>query len=93
MARAVTRWRPWKTNRKRSGRCNFNPEVHHTQRGVDRLRNFVINSAGVVGTGQPQHFIDESIRQVRQTVGEQGRVICALSSGRRGLRCGCHAGR
>src|SRR6185369_14620560 len=25
--------------------------------------------------------IDETIRQVRQTVGEQGRVICALSGG------------
>ncbi|HEY4676902.1 MAG TPA: glutamine-hydrolyzing GMP synthase, partial [Candidatus Angelobacter sp.] len=59
----------------------FHPEVHHTKRGVDLLRNFVVNICGARGDWTPQHFIDETIRQVRQTVGEQGRVICALSGG------------
>ena len=59
----------------------FHPEVHHTKRGVDLLRNFVFNICGARGDWTPQHFIDETIRQVRQTVGEQGRVICALSGG------------
>jgi GMP synthase (glutamine-hydrolysing) len=59
----------------------FHPEVHHTKRGVDLLRNFVVHICGARGDWTPQHFIDETIRQVRQTVGEQGRVICALSGG------------
>jgi GMP synthase (glutamine-hydrolysing) len=59
----------------------FHPEVHHTQRGTDLLRNFVYEICGARGDWTPQHFIQESIRQVRETVGEQGRAICALSGG------------
>jgi GMP synthase (glutamine-hydrolysing) len=59
----------------------FHPEVHHTRRGIDLLRNFVYDICGARGDWTPQHFIDETIRQVRETVGEQGRAICALSGG------------
>jgi GMP synthase (glutamine-hydrolysing) len=59
----------------------FHPEVHHTKRGADLLRNFVMDICGARPEWTPQHFIDETIRQVRETVGEQGRVICALSGG------------
>ncbi|HZU31430.1 MAG TPA: glutamine-hydrolyzing GMP synthase [Candidatus Angelobacter sp.] len=59
----------------------FHPEVHHTKRGVELLRNFVYNICGARGEWTPQHFIDETIRQVRETVGEFGIAICALSGG------------
>jgi GMP synthase (glutamine-hydrolysing) len=59
----------------------FHPEVHHTKLGTDLLRNFVYDICGARGDWTPQHFIDEAIRQVRDTVGEQGRAICALSGG------------
>ncbi|HMF90332.1 MAG TPA: glutamine-hydrolyzing GMP synthase [Candidatus Angelobacter sp.] len=59
----------------------FHPEVHHTKRGIDLLRNFVVDICGARGDWTPQHFIDESIKQIHQTVGEEGRVICALSGG------------
>jgi GMP synthase (glutamine-hydrolysing) len=59
----------------------FHPEVHHTKLGKDLLRNFVYDICGARPEWTPQHFIDESIRQVRETVGEQGRAICALSGG------------
>jgi GMP synthase (glutamine-hydrolysing) len=59
----------------------FHPEVHHTKLGTDLLRNFVYDICGAKGDWTPQHFIDEAIRQVRETVGEQGRAICALSGG------------
>jgi GMP synthase (glutamine-hydrolysing) len=59
----------------------FHPEVHHTKRGVDLLRNFVYEICGASPSWTPQHFINETIRQVRETVGEQGRAICALSGG------------
>lgn len=59
----------------------FHPEVHHTKHGIDLLRNFVYEICDARGDWTPQHFIDETIRQVRETVGEKGRVICALSGG------------
>ena len=59
----------------------FHPEVHHTKNGSDLLRNFVLNICGARGDWTPQHFIEETIRQVKKTVGEQGRAICALSGG------------
>jgi GMP synthase (glutamine-hydrolysing) len=59
----------------------FHPEVHHTQRGADLLRNFALDICGCAGDWTPQHFIHETIRQVQRTVGEQGRAICALSGG------------
>jgi GMP synthase (glutamine-hydrolysing) len=59
----------------------FHPEVHHTRQGIDILRNFVMDICGARGEWTPQHFIDETIHQVRETVGEEGRVICALSGG------------
>jgi len=59
----------------------FHPEVHHTQRGTEVLRNFVYDICGARGDWTPQHFIQESIQQIKEKVGEQGRAICALSGG------------
>ena len=59
----------------------FHPEVAHTEGGTAILRNFVYDICGAKGDWTPQHFIDETIRQVRAIVGEQGRAICALSGG------------
>ena len=58
----------------------FHPEVHHTPLGTDILRNFALNICGAKPTWTAQHFIDATVAQVRQQVG-QGRAICALSGG------------
>ncbi len=58
----------------------FHPEVHHTQLGSDILRNFALNICGAQPSWTPQHFIDATVAQVRQQVGN-GRAICALSGG------------
>ena len=58
----------------------FHPEVHHTQHGTDILRNFALEICGAKPTWTPQHFIDSTIENIRQTVGN-GRAICALSGG------------
>jgi GMP synthase (glutamine-hydrolysing) len=58
----------------------FHPEVHHTPRGKDILRNFVLNLCGAKPTWTAQHFIDATVEQVRKQVGD-GRAICALSGG------------
>jgi GMP synthase (glutamine-hydrolysing) len=59
----------------------FHPEVHHTRLGTDLLRNFVYDICGACADWTPQHFIQEAIRQVKETVGAEGRAICALSGG------------
>jgi GMP synthase (glutamine-hydrolysing) len=59
----------------------FHPEVHHTKLGTDLLRNFVYDICGARPDWTPQHFIHEAIRQIKETVGEEGRAICALSGG------------
>ncbi len=58
----------------------FHPEVHHTPLGADILRNFAVNICGATPSWTPQHFIDATVAQVRQQVGN-GRAICALSGG------------
>jgi GMP synthase (glutamine-hydrolysing) len=58
----------------------FHPEVVHTERGSDILRNFVYDVCGCTGDWTIRSFIDESTARIRQQVGE-GRVVCALSGG------------
>ncbi len=58
----------------------FHPEVHHTPQGTQILRNFIFGICGAKPTWTPQHFIDTTIEQTRQSVGS-GRAICALSGG------------
>ncbi len=58
----------------------FHPEVHHTPLGTDILRNFALNICSAKPNWTAQRFIDETIANVRQTVGS-GRAICGLSGG------------
>ena len=58
----------------------FHPEVHHTRLGTQILRNFVLNICQAQPDWTAQHFIEETIASVRQTVGT-GRALCALSGG------------
>ena len=58
----------------------FHPEVSHTEGGKDILRRFLYEQAGFRGDWTPESFIDESIRAIREQVGE-GRVLCAVSGG------------
>ncbi len=58
----------------------FHPEVVHTPRGRDILRNFVVDIAGASQTWTPAGFVETTVARVRELVGN-GRVICALSGG------------
>jgi GMP synthase (glutamine-hydrolysing) len=58
----------------------FHPEVHHTHRGRDILQRFVYDVAGVKPNWFPGSFIEQTVQQVRERVGE-GRALCALSGG------------
>lgn len=58
----------------------FHPEVMHTPRGRQLLRNFVVDVCGCRPDWTPAHFIEEQVREIRQRVG-QGRVVLGLSGG------------
>jgi GMP synthase (glutamine-hydrolysing) len=58
----------------------FHPEVHHTKRGTDILRNFVLNICHAKPTWTPRHFVDSTVSAVREQIGA-GHAICALSGG------------
>jgi GMP synthase (glutamine-hydrolysing) len=58
----------------------FHPEVAHTERGLEILRNFAYQICGCTGDWTMQSFIDESVARIRQQVGDR-RVVCALSGG------------
>jgi GMP synthase (glutamine-hydrolysing) len=66
----------------------FHPEVAHTPRGREILRNFVIDIAGARPTWTAANFIETTVADIRHTVDtharettSDGRVICALSGG------------
>jgi GMP synthase (glutamine-hydrolysing) len=66
--------------RRRLYGVQFHPEVAHTPRGGEILRNFLYTICGCRGGWSAASFIESSIGQIRDSVGE-GRVLCALSGG------------
>jgi len=58
----------------------FHPEVLHTPRGRDILNNFLFNICGCSGDWKMSSFIEQSVKQIRERVGDK-KVLCALSGG------------
>lgn len=58
----------------------FHPEVNHTPKGTDMLRNFLYNVCGCSGDWQMSSFASESIKQLREKIGDK-KVLCAMSGG------------
>ncbi|WP_417478460.1 glutamine-hydrolyzing GMP synthase [Maricaulis sp.] len=58
----------------------FHPEVVHTPRGAQLLRNFTHFIAGLSGDWSMAAFKDEAIAKIRAQVGDK-RVLCGLSGG------------
>ena len=58
----------------------FHPEVQHTERGNEILRNFIFAVCGARPNWSGASFISETVEAVRRQVG-RGRAICALSGG------------
>ncbi len=59
----------------------FHPEVTHTQGGVEILRRFLIDIAGIPADWDMGSVLQEQIDAVRKQVGPDDHVICALSGG------------
>jgi GMP synthase (glutamine-hydrolysing) len=58
----------------------FHPEVVHTPRGMDVMRNFLYRACEALPTWTPVSIIDESVAAIREQVGKAS-VVCALSGG------------
>lgn len=58
----------------------FHPEVQHSERGFDLLKNFTLNVCGCVGDWKMENFIDQQVKAIREQVGDK-KVLLALSGG------------
>jgi GMP synthase (glutamine-hydrolysing) len=58
----------------------FHPEVTHTLQGTKLLHRFVRDICGASGDWQMPEYVSESVRQIRETVGQE-EVILGLSGG------------
>lgn len=58
----------------------FHPEVTHTEQGATLLANFVHDICGCKDDWTPAHFIETTVTEIRETVGD-AKVILGLSGG------------
>ncbi|MBS0664328.1 MAG: glutamine-hydrolyzing GMP synthase [Verrucomicrobia bacterium] len=58
----------------------FHPEVFHTERGVDMIRNFLVGVCGARQDWTTKDFIAHAVADIRARVGKS-RVILGLSGG------------
>ena len=58
----------------------FHPEVAHTDRGTEILRNFAFDICGCTGDWTMASFVEETVGKIKAQVGT-GRVVCGLSGG------------
>ncbi len=58
----------------------FHPEVFHTSCGMQLLENFVYRVCGCSGTWSPASFIEHTVAQLKEQLGDD-KVVLALSGG------------
>jgi len=58
----------------------FHPEVAHTSRGSDILKNFLFRICQCAGDWNMSSFIQDSVQNIRDKVGAK-KALCALSGG------------
>jgi len=58
----------------------FHPEVSHTPKGLDLLKNFLYEACDLLPSWTMTSIIETATEQVRATIGDE-KVVCALSGG------------
>ncbi|XP_054824963.1 uncharacterized protein LOC129322666 [Prosopis cineraria] len=59
----------------------YHPEVTHTPQGMETLRYFLFEVCKVAAGWKMENVLDEEIKVIKDKVGPQEHVICALSGG------------
>jgi GMP synthase (glutamine-hydrolysing) len=80
---ATTQTCPFAAVRHKGGKffgVQFHPEVTHTPRGTEILKNFLYDICGCAGDWQMSDFVEQSVQKIRDQVGSST-VICGLSGG------------
>ncbi len=58
----------------------FHPEVVHTQRGIELIKNFLFHICGCSNLWTMESFLKQTSRDLKKKIGKN-KVICALSGG------------
>lgn len=58
----------------------YHPEVHHSEEGMEQLRNFLYNVVKVKGDWTMGNFAKNAIAQLKEKIGDK-KVLCAFSGG------------
>jgi len=66
---------------KRRYGVQFHPEVSHTPSGKTILKRFLFDVAKLKPDWTSESFIEDQVKAIRETVGEEGKVLCAVSGG------------
>ena len=66
--------------RKKIYGLQFHPEVVHTQRGLDLIKNFLFEICECSNLWTMESFLEQTSRDLKRRIGT-GKVICALSGG------------
>ena len=67
-------------SKKRIYGLQFHPEVVHTQRGLDLIKNFLFHVCGCSNLWTMESFLEQTSHDLKKRIG-RGKIICALSGG------------
>ncbi|MBQ4049611.1 MAG: glutamine-hydrolyzing GMP synthase [Clostridia bacterium] len=58
----------------------YHPEVLHTEKGTELIRNFLYNVCNAEGNWTMESFVDKQVKLLKEKIGDK-KVLCALSGG------------
>ena len=59
----------------------YHPEVAHTPHGQAVIERFLADTCQAAGSWTTENVIDDQVAKIQAQVGDEGRVLCALSGG------------